>query len=525
MTMKTRLARGAFASVAVALTVSTAFAADIAVIGGKNDDAFWNLIKKGVDDAALAVEANGGSVNYLRLQSYDNFAPDVVQLIQTAISQNVDGLVIPDWVPEAEDPVIRQAIANGIKVILMNAGGADKAAGLGAINYVGSDEYLAGKAGGEYFAARGQKNVICVNTIPGAANQEARCKGVIDGITAMGGAGAQLPLPSTSFGDPTAVAEAIKATLIKDGGIDGLITVSAGDADSAAIGILQADKTEAVKLGSFDLNLSGLDRIAANTQLFAIDQQPYDISLKVHPGEVLSLLGDNGADKSTLIKALAGVYKPTSGALKFAGKPVTFEDPRAAQDMGIATVHQFGGTFPLMSIGRSFFIGVEPTKGWGPFKIFDRKTANAVAVKAVQDFGITRIDDGDRLVSGLSGGERQSLAIARAVHSGGRALILDEPTAALGVKQASHVLRIVLEAKKRGIAVIFITHQVTHAMAVGDQFAVLIRGAMTANFRRGEKSREEITDLMAGGEALANLDVDVESHMQGHGGYPPPDTA
>ncbi|WP_102226626.1 ATP-binding cassette domain-containing protein [Acidimangrovimonas sediminis] len=241
----------------------------------------------------------------------------------------------------------------------------------------------------------------------------------------------------------------------------------------------------------------------------------HDISLKVKAGEVLCLLGDNGAGKSTLIKTLAGVHKPTTGEIWMDGGRVSFDRPKDAADRGIATVHQFGGTFPLMTIGRSFFVGVEPTKGWGPFKIFDRKKANAVAVKAVQSFGITRIDDGDRLIGGLSGGERQSLAIARAVHFGARVLILDEPTAALGVKQASHVLRIVLEAKKRGIAVIFITHQVTHAMAVGDHFAVLIRGALAANFMRGEKSREEITDLMAGGEALADLDAYMESH-DGH---------
>ena len=143
----------------------------------------------------------------------------------------------------------------------------------------------------------------------------------------------------------------------------------------------------------------------------------------------------------------------------------------------------------------------------------------------MQGFGITRIDDGDRLVGGLSGGERQSLAIARAVHFGARVLILDEPTAALGVKQASHVLRIVLEARKRGLAVIFITHQVTHAMAVDDHFAVLIRGALAANFMRGQKSREEITDLMAGGEALANLDAEIETYEQSHDGHPPPPAA
>ncbi len=236
-----------------------------------------------------------------------------------------------------------------------------------------------------------------------------------------------------------------------------------------------------------------------------------DISLKVKAGEVLCLLGDNGAGKSTLIKIMSGVYIPTSGSVLMDGEAVDFKTPRDASNRGIATVHQFGGTFPLMSIGRSFFVGVEPTKGWGPFKIFDRKKANEIAVKSVQDFGITRIDDGDRLVGGLSGGERQSLAIARAVYFGARVLILDEPTAALGVKQASHVLRIVNQAKKRGLAVIFITHQVMHAMAVGDHFAVLIRGSVAADFKKGERTREQITDLMAGGETMADLEAEIEN--------------
>ena len=238
----------------------------------------------------------------------------------------------------------------------------------------------------------------------------------------------------------------------------------------------------------------------------------HDISLHVKAGEVLCLLGDNGAGKSTLIKLMSGVFIPSSGTMLMDGVPVAFTTPREASGKGIATVHQFGGTFPLMSIGRSFFVGAEPTKGWGPFKIFDRKKANEVAVKSVQDFGITRIDDGDRLVGGLSGGERQSLAIARAVYFGARVLILDEPTAALGVKQASHVLRIVNQAKQRGLAVVFITHQVTHAMAVGDHFAVLIRGAVAADFKKGQKTREEITDLMAGGEAMAELEAEVDLH-------------
>lgn len=273
-----------------------------------------------------------------------------------------------------------------------------------------------------------------------------------------------------------------------------------------------SDKTPVLEMRNVDKSFGPIDVL-------------HEISLKVHRGEVLCLLGDNGAGKSTLIKTLSGVHQPSRGEMLMDGKPVHFARPKDAQEMGIATVHQFGGTYPLMSIGRNFFAGVEPTKGWGPFKVFDRKKANEVAVKSVQDFGITRITDGDRLVGGLSGGERQSLAIARAVYFGARVLILDEPTAALGVKQAAHVLRIVNEAKKRGLAVIFITHQVMHAMAVGDHFAVLIRGAVAADFRKGEKTREQIADLMAGGESMADLEASIEGYMESHEGHPPPPAA
>ena len=313
-----KLAAGA---VALAVTSTVALSANIAVVGGSNDDAFWNKIKKGIDDARPAVEANGGTVNYLRLVNYDNFAPDVVQLIRTAISQKVDGLVIPNWVPEAEDPAIKDAMAAGIKVILMNAGGADKARELGAINYVGNEEYPAGLAGGDYFAAHGQKNVICVNTIPGAANLEARCKGVSDSMTKAGLKSTQLPLPSTSFGNATAVAEAIKAELLKDETIDGVITISAGDADSAAIGISQAGKTATASLASFDMNEAGLTRIKEGTQSFAIDQQPYlqgylavsllashiDFGTNLPTFPVLT--GPGIVDKSNIEATLAGVQK------------------------------------------------------------------------------------------------------------------------------------------------------------------------------------------------------------------------
>jgi simple sugar transport system ATP-binding protein len=246
-----------------------------------------------------------------------------------------------------------------------------------------------------------------------------------------------------------------------------------------------------------------------------------DISLQVRPGEVLCLLGDNGAGKSTLIKVLSGFHEPTTGSMHINGESVQFKSPRDASDRGIATVHQFGGTFPLMSIGRSFFVGAEPLKGWGPLRRFDKKFAGDVAVREMQSLGITRVTDGSRLVGGLSGGERQALAIGRAVYFGANVLILDEPTAALGVKEATHVLRLIMQARQKGIAVILVTHNVTHAMTVGDHFAVLIHGALAADFRKGERTREEITDLMAGGEAMAELEAELEAYQTAHDGHVP----
>lgn len=250
-------------------------------------------------------------------------------------------------------------------------------------------------------------------------------------------------------------------------------------------------------------------RLTNVSKSFASNNALSDISLEVSAGEVLCLLGDNGAGKSTLIKVLSGFHKPTSGTMEVDGKEVVFSSPKDASAYGIATVHQFGGTFPLMSVARSFFVGEEPTTGWGPFKRFDKKTAGEIAVREVRSLGITRVTHGSRLVGSLSGGERQSLAIARAVYFGARVLILDEPTAALGVKEATHVLRLIMQARAQGIAVIFVTHNVLHAMTVGDRFAVLIHGKKADDFRKGERTREEITDLMAGGEAMAELEAEL----------------
>jgi simple sugar transport system substrate-binding protein len=262
-----------------AVAVAPAMAANIAVVGGKTDDEFWNRIKKGVDDARSVVKGNGGSVTYLQLQTYDRLGPDAADLVRTAISQGVNGIAVPDWVPAAEDEAIRAAVKAGITVILINAGTIEKARELGAINYVGSDEYKAGVAAGEYLGAHGAKKVLCVTAVPGAANHEARCKGVVDGTASKGAKASRLPLPSTAFGDRVAIAEAIKAELLQDPTIDGVVTTSATDADGGALAIAQSGRAGSVKLGTFDLNPAGLKRIQSGEQAFAIDQQPYLQSL------------------------------------------------------------------------------------------------------------------------------------------------------------------------------------------------------------------------------------------------------
>lgn len=230
-----------------------------------------------------------------------------------------------------------------------------------------------------------------------------------------------------------------------------------------------------------------------------------DVSFRVRAGEVLCLLGDNGAGKSTLIKILSGVHQPSSGQILIEGTPTNFASPRESKAVGVATVQQDVGMIGLMSVARNFFLGSELTKGRGVFKRIDHPRANAIVMAEVKKLGIRRVQSGDQLCGVMSGGERQALAIARAIYFGGKILILDEPTSALGVKQAEIVLRHVRQAREKGVAVIFITHNVHHAMAIGDHFVVLIQGKVAADFGRGEKTREAILDLMSGGERLADF--------------------
>jgi simple sugar transport system ATP-binding protein len=234
-----------------------------------------------------------------------------------------------------------------------------------------------------------------------------------------------------------------------------------------------------------------------------------NVSAKVYPGEVTCLLGDNGAGKSTLIKIFAGVHQQTEGDYFFEGKKMMLSSPREALAMGIATVYQDLSLIPLMSIWRNFFLGSEPEKKFGPFKRYDIDFAKRTVREELGKMGID-IRDTDQSVGTMSGGERQSVAIARAVYFGAKVLILDEPTAALGVKQAGTVLRYVALARARGLGVIFITHNPHHAYIVGDRFIILKRGKTLGIWNKDELSREEMIRSMSGADELDALSHELE---------------
>ncbi len=222
-----------------------------------------------------------------------------------------------------------------------------------------------------------------------------------------------------------------------------------------------------------------------------------DIAMRLHEGEVVALLGDNGAGKSTLIKCLSGVHAPDEGAMLLRGAPVRFKEPRDALRHGIATVYQDLAMIPQLGIARNFVLGAEPTKGWGPFRRLDLDAATRTTREGLKRLGID-LRDAAEPVGTLSGGERQSVAIARALHFGARVLILDEPTSALGVAESERVLQDIDRARHRGVGIILITHNVHHAYPVADTFTILRRGRSYGTFAKGAVTREEVLAMMAG---------------------------
>ena len=222
-----------------------------------------------------------------------------------------------------------------------------------------------------------------------------------------------------------------------------------------------------------------------------------DVSLRAYAGRILALLGDNGAGKSTLIKILSGVFPPDRGELRFRGEPVVFANPAQARQRGIATVFQDLAVCELLSVTRNIVLGREPQKGIGPLKWLDVKKADEMARSALHRLGVRWERGLDERGVNISGGERQSLAIARAMFFGSSLLVLDEPTSALAVRQAGRVLDHIVHARDQGQAVILITHNFRHALSVADDLTVLAQGRVAAHFRRDEIELDELTDLVA----------------------------
>ncbi len=230
-----------------------------------------------------------------------------------------------------------------------------------------------------------------------------------------------------------------------------------------------------------------------------------DVSLDVGAGEVTCVLGDNGAGKSTLIKIISGLHQPSVGTYEVDGTEVHFSSPREALQRGIATVYQDLAVVPLMPVWRNFFLGNEVHKGPRMDIAFMKRTCKAELL----DMGID-LRDVDQPIGTLSGGERQCAAISRAVCFGAKVLILDEPTAALGVKQSGVVLKYIIQARERGLGVIFITHNPHHAYPVGDRFLLLYRGKSIGYYQQSQVTRDELTGLMAGGGELEQLSHELE---------------
>lgn len=232
-------------------------------------------------------------------------------------------------------------------------------------------------------------------------------------------------------------------------------------------------------------------------------------NLSVRQGEVTCILGDNGAGKSTLISIVAGLFAHDEGEYFVDGQPRHFSSPREALDLGIAAVYQTLALVPLLPVWRNFFLGSELEKGRGLFRRLDSVAMQESTRDELHRMGIN-LEDLEQPVGTLSGGQRQVVAIARAVHFGARVLILDEPTAALGVAQSGLVLRYIKQAaSEQGIGVIFITHNPHHAFLVGDHFMVLSRGEVEIDTRRSELTLEKLMFHMAGGKGLSTLEHEI----------------
>jgi simple sugar transport system ATP-binding protein len=221
-----------------------------------------------------------------------------------------------------------------------------------------------------------------------------------------------------------------------------------------------------------------------------------DVTLDVQPGEVLGLVGDNGAGKSTLIKIITGYHRPTAGRIRFLGANVQFRSPAAARELGIETVYQDLAIIDELPLWRNFFLGKELVQRLAPVRVLRTHEMRRICSQKLGEMGLTRLRRADEAASVLSGGERQSLAITRAVHFGARLLLLDEPTASLAVKETQHVFRAIESARARGLGVVYIDHNLAHVHPIADRIAVLDHGRLRMVFRRDEATVDDLIELL-----------------------------
>ncbi|MBV9355695.1 MAG: sugar ABC transporter ATP-binding protein, partial [Chloroflexi bacterium] len=222
-----------------------------------------------------------------------------------------------------------------------------------------------------------------------------------------------------------------------------------------------------------------------------------DVSLTLSAGEVVGLVGDNGSGKSTLLKVIAGYLQPSSGLVRIMGKPTRLRNPGAARALGIESVYQDLAIVDELSLWRNFFLGKEHRRGWFGLGMLDDRWMRNECERRLQELGLSRIANGELPARALSGGERQALAVTRALHFGARVLLLDEPTASLSTRETSNVLQAIAGARERGLAVLYVDHNLRHVLPVADRIVVLEHGCVVAELRASDVSEEELRRLTA----------------------------
>lgn len=238
-----------------------------------------------------------------------------------------------------------------------------------------------------------------------------------------------------------------------------------------------------------------------------------DASIRLMKGEVLGLLGDNGAGKSTLLKVITGFHQPTAGDIRIFGEQRRLTSPAVARALGIETVYQDLALIDELSVWRNFFLGKEICRRIGPVGILRRGEMRRIAEEELARIGITRVRTGDQRVLGLSGGERQSLAIIRAMYFGARVLLLDEPTAALSVRETSRVFTTIRAARAAGHGVLYIDHNISHLYSIVDRVVILERGRVTGDVPKSETSVAELAKFLGGTDAESDPQHDLEARL------------